>query len=96
VNYKAAALISSVTMLSACSDKLSMEQCEKDADCLQAYNMVVSANQTVGNVCPRDPNKTNPACESAMATLNTAEAAIFPRLKDADALSLSASLMATR
>jgi hypothetical protein len=83
--------------LAACSSKLSLDACQKDADCASEYNVVVSANQTVSSVCPRGrPNETNPACDSAMATLDAAEASLFPRLKSEDALSFSANLMATR
>ena len=82
-------------VLSACSNKLSMSDCEKDADCARAYEMVVSANQTVANVCPKNSSETSPACESAMSTLNTAEVAIFPRLQEDDA-KLKCSLMLTR
>jgi hypothetical protein len=84
-------------VLTACGgNKLSVDECQKDADCSNAYNLVVSANQTVSNSCPRNSNETNPACESAMATLNSAESMIFPRLKHDDAVQLSASLQATR
>jgi hypothetical protein len=83
-------------IFAACSNQLSMSECQQDAECARAYTMVVSANQTVSNVCPRNPNETNPACDSAMATLNTAEAAIFPRLKSDDAQLFSVSLMASR
>jgi hypothetical protein len=83
-------------VISACSNQISMSDCQRDADCERAYNMVVSANQTVSNACPRNPKETTPACDSAMATLNSAEAGIFPRLKSDDALLLSESLMASR
>ena len=89
-------VIAIVGALVACSNKLSMADCQKDAECSGAYTLVVSANQTVANVCPRDPKQTNPGCENAMATLNTAEAGIFPRLKDEDAQLLGASLLAGR
>jgi len=93
---KPAFLVMLVAVLSACTDKLSMDDCQKDTQCARSYTMVVSANETVSNACPRNSNETNPGCDSAMTTLNQAEADIFPRLKDGDAQVLSASLMATR
>jgi hypothetical protein len=87
--------VAAVGVLSACGNKLSTSDCQKDAQCTRAYNMAVSANRTVSNVCPRNPRETS-ACESAMATLDTAEAEIFPRLKDDDARLLSQTLQVNR
>jgi hypothetical protein len=84
--------VAAAAVLSACGNKLSTSDCQKDAQCARAYNMAVSANRTVAIVCPPNPRETNAACESAMATLDTAEAEIFPRLKGDDARLLSQTL----
>jgi hypothetical protein len=92
------AVVALPAALSACSDggKLSMDECQKDADCLRAYELVVSANQAVASACPKDVDKTKPACDSAMSTLNTAEEAIAPRLTPEAGASLTYALMGSR
>ena len=82
--------------LTACSNGLSLSDCQKDTECATAFNMTLSANQTVSSVCPRNARETSPACANAMATLDVAEGSLFPRLKHSDALTLSSTLMATR
>jgi hypothetical protein len=80
----------------ACSNKLSMSDCQKDAECENAYAIVLAASHTAATACPSNPKETNPTCESAMATLDQAETTFFPRLKDEDVVVVATSLMATR
>ncbi len=83
-------------VLVACGNKLSLADCRSDQECSKAYEILLSANRAVANTCPRDPQKTSSGCQSALATMDTAEGELFPRLKDDDALQVSAGLMSNR
>jgi hypothetical protein len=52
--------------LTACSNRLSLEECQKDADCASANNIVISANQTASNICPRRSAETNPPVKALL------------------------------
>lgn len=76
--------------------KLTWDECMKSVDCKSATDAAVQANRTVHLTCPANPNETTPACESAMATMDTTEQRACERLTKSDCWNFAQSLMATR
>lgn len=59
--------------LVACDSRSDLDKCADDAKCGAAMHAVDDAQNTVNTVCPKDEDKTNVACDSAMNALNSAE-----------------------
>lgn len=76
--------------------KLTWDECMKSTDCKSATEEAEQANRTVHLACPANSNETNPLCDSAMATMDTAEQRACERLAKDDCWNFAQSLIATR
>ena len=62
-----------LALCAACDERSDLEKCAADTNCAAAMEAVDNAQATVNTVCPKDENKTNEACDSAMNALDSAE-----------------------